>query len=375
LRVSDCVARETSSSAALDGADPIARLGGDEFIILLPEIAEPEDAARVAERVRSSLGEPFEVDGTELHISSSIGIALYPRDGRDVESLLQKADLALYQAKEDGRNNFRFYTETLNDQARERLTRETELQGALSREEFLLYYQPTVDARSGALVSAEALLRWQHRERGLVPPGEFISLAEETGLIIPLGNWVMDEACAQIERWQRDGPSPCSLSINLSFRQFKDAELIPRLKQSIDAAGIDPSHLTIEFTESALMEDTELTRHILSELKGLGLRSAMDDFGTGYSSLSYLKRLPIDILKMDRSFVHGLDSDKTDEAISKAIITMAHELKLQVTAEGVEREAQLDLLRAYDCDFVQGYLIDRPMPADEFARRWLSKTR
>jgi diguanylate cyclase (GGDEF)-like protein len=350
--------------SCLREGDTVARLGGDEFMLLLPGITHGEDVAKVVRRILEVLKPPFNLDGHELHITSSMGISLYPSDGGDAETLIKNADAAMYRTKEQSRGTYQFYTPSMNAKAFERLILENDLRRALERQEFVVYYQPQVSLHTGQIVGVEALVRWQHPEKGLVPPMEFIPLAEETGLIIPLGDWVFRMACAQNQTWQKAGFSPLRVAVNLSARRFKQKGLIKDIVRILKETGLDPDYLELELTESHLMENVEATLSTLHELKAMGIHLSIDDFGTGYSSLSYLKRFPIDKLKIDRSFVLDISDNPDDAAIAVAIIAMAHSLKLKVTAEGVETKEQLEFLRAYQCDEMQGYYFSRPVPTE-----------
>lgn len=345
--------------------DTIARLGGDEFTLLLPRISHVEDAAKTAQKVIDALKEPFDFNGRELHVTTSIGIALYPNDGEDVLTLLKNADTALYRAKEQGRNNYQLYAPAMNSSALERLYLESSMRKALERGEFALHYQPQVNLNTGKIVGMEALVRWQHPEFGLILPAEFIPIAEETGLILPIGEWVLNTACKRGRAWQDAGYQDIRVAVNLSARQFQQRDLIGVVKQALDESGLDPNYLELEITESAIMKDADAAVSILHKLKEIGIKVAIDDFGTGYSSLSYLKRFPIDILKIDQSFVRDITIDPDDAAIAKAIITLAHSLGLTALAEGVENVEQVEFLRSLKCDGVQGYLFSCPVPAEE----------
>jgi diguanylate cyclase (GGDEF)-like protein len=358
---------ERLHSTVRDG-DTVARLGGDEFVLVLND-AKEDVIFRAMQRILDSVGEPMMIGGQELCITCSAGVSVYPQDGDDVETLLKNADAAMYRAKERGRNNFQFYTSEMNALVHERLALEHNLRRALERNELLLYYQPKVDVATGVIIGAEALVRWQHPQWGLILPMRFIPIAEETGLIVPIGEWVLRTACVQNRKWQDAGLRAMAVSINLSARQFRQEGLVRTVRQILSDARLRPEHLEIELTESMVMHDVETAIGILRGLKSLGIRLSVDDFGTGHSSLSYLKRLPIDTLKIDRSFVaHIGDPDEQDDGVlAQAIISLGHTLKLNVIAEGVETDAQLDFLRAHHCDEVQGYYFGKPMPADEFA--------
>jgi diguanylate cyclase (GGDEF)-like protein len=362
LRKSDTISRFGSDECI------ISRLGGDEFTILLPKIDQLEDAAKIAQRILDTLKPPFHLDGHELHITTSLGIAIYPTDGQDAQTLLKNADAAMYRAKEWGRNSYRFYTSTMNAKALERLVLEAQLRRTVEREEFEVYYQPQVNLKTGQIVGMEALIRWQHPELGLVLPANFIRLAEETGLITSISKWVLKTACAQNKAWQNAGLPPLRVSVNLSTRIFKQENLIETVAHILQETHLHPNYLELELTEDTIMEDAEEAIGVLDQLKKMGVGLSIDDFGKGYSSLSYLKRFPIDTLKIDQSFVRDIPGDADDTTIAKLIIDMAHALELKVVAEGVETEEQRAFLCAQQCDEAQGYLFGRPMPAKEFEK-------
>ncbi|HTP05836.1 MAG TPA: EAL domain-containing protein [Nitrospirota bacterium] len=363
IRKSDFIAR--SEQDELENV--VARLGGDEFIVLLNEIAHSQDASRVARRILKELGRPFNLASHEVFVTASIGIALYPLDGNDAENLLKNADVAMYHAKNQGRNNYQFYTQSMNATSLQRLDLENDLRKALDRNEFLLYYQPTVDVHTGAIIGAEALVRWKHPEKGMISPVEFIPLAEETGLIVPIGEWVLRTACIQNKAWQDAGNNiPLRMSVNLSSRQFDQEGLIEIVSNALHDSGFDPQYLELEITESTIMKNPEKTATTLQKLKDMGICLSIDDFGTGYSSLGNLRRFPLDTLKIDRSFVMNITTDNDDAAITTAIIAMAHSLKLRVIAEGVESEEQKTFLRDLGCHEMQGYLFSQPLAANDF---------
>lgn len=347
-------------------SDTVARQGGDEFIILLPEIEEIQDAVTVSEKIIETLKKPFFLEGHELFITTSIGISIFPDDGSDRETLIKNADTAMYRAKEQGRNNFQFYQSDHFEGSYERLSMETDLRKALSRGEFVLYYQPRVELESGKIVGMEALIRWNHPQYGIISPAQFIPMAEETGLIISLGKWVLSEACRQNKIWQERGFSNLKVAVNLSMMQFKQKELADQIKVVLEETGLDPQYLEMELTESILMNNPDVTLNTLHKLKGMGIRIALDDFGTGYSSLNYLKRFPIDMIKIDQSFVRDIMNNQDDRAIVTAMINLAHSLNLRVIAEGVEKIEQLQFLMEMGCDEVQGYYCSHPIPAEEF---------
>jgi diguanylate cyclase (GGDEF)-like protein/PAS domain S-box-containing protein len=348
--------------------DTVARPGGDEFIILLADVAHVDDVSRVAQKITDVFSLPFEIGGRELFMTCSIGISLYPFDDCDIETLYRNADAAMYHAKDEGRNNFQFYSAEMNSQSLKRLTLETALRRALERDEFRLYYQPQIDVKTGRIIGAEALIRWQHPELGLVPPLEFIPLAEETGLIVPIGEWVLRTACTQARAWQDAGLVLSRVAVNLSARQFRQPLLLDMITAALRQTGLAPERLEIELTESLVMQNVNRTIEVLQGLKRMGVSVAVDDFGTGYSSLSYLQRLPIDAIKIDRSFIEHIPGNPDDAAIATAIIALAKSLELTVVAEGVETQEQLNFLRHHDCDTAQGYYFARPLPAEEFVR-------
>jgi len=355
-------------SVTRDVPDLFARLGGDEFTVLLNVINDTEDAARVARRIIETISAPFKVNGYEIFITSSIGIAIYPADGNEIDSLLKNADAAMYSAKENGKNNYQYYKQHMNATAFERLTLENDLHKALEREEFLLYYQPQINADSGAITGMEALIRWRHPNGRIIPPLDFIPLAEETGLILPISEWVLKTACEQSKAWQEEGYKAVPVSVNLSSQQFQQKDFIASLSAILDDTGISPENLILEITESTILQNTKTAFSSLHELTAMGLRLAIDDFGTGYSSLSYLKSFPIHAIKIDRSFVREISTDSDDAAIATAIISMAHSLRLKIIAEGVETEEQLEFLCKQRCDEIQGYLFSPPLPPGEISK-------
>ncbi len=368
VRNSDSVGRPHDNhpppTGVWDRSASLARLGGDEFTILLNRIAGAPDAAKVARRILASLAKPFHLDGQDVFVTASIGIAIFPLDGESADQLLKNADTAMYHAKQSGRSTYQFYSQSMNASAGERLAIENRLHKALDREEFLLHYQPLVALETGRIIGVEALVRWQHPELGLVPPMQFISIAEETGLIIPLGEWVLQKACAQARAWHEMGLAGLRVAVNLSARQFQRQNLLHVITRILLATDLNPRCLDLELTESMMMQDGESTSATLRELQALGVRLSMDDYGTGSSSLSYLRRLPLDTLKIDRSFVKDCTVNQEDATIIKAIIAMSHSLKLKVLAEGIETEDQLAFLRAAGCDEAQGYYFSKPMAAE-----------
>jgi diguanylate cyclase (GGDEF)-like protein/PAS domain S-box-containing protein len=348
--------------------DTVARWGGDEFTIILTSVSNARDAARVAQRIIGSLSEPFVVSGHELYITATIGISMFPNAGDDVETLVRNADTAMYRAKEEGQNHYQFYTPKMNAGAGERLALESRLRRALEREEFVLHYQPQIDARTGRTMGAEALVRWQHPDMGLVTPKDFIPLAEETGLIVPIGDWIMRAACLQARAWQESGVEHLRVAVNLSARQFSQRDLQQMVVRMLKDTGADPTWLELELTESLLINCENRVVAAMKDLAAIGVSVSIDDFGVGYSSYSYLKRYPVSALKIEQSFVRGMLTDAHDHAIVQSIITMAHKLGLHVIAEGVETRAQSELLCASQCDILQGYFFSRPMPAPDFTK-------
>jgi diguanylate cyclase (GGDEF)-like protein/PAS domain S-box-containing protein len=349
----------------LRGGDMVARLGGDEFVVLLEDVAEPSSILAVAEKVIASLTANFVISGREVHVTASIGISTYPTDAEDQRSLLRFADIAMYRAKEQGRNTFQFYSDQINLHSVERLTLESQLRGALQRDELVVHYQPVIDTQTNAIVGVEALVRWNHPDAGLMSPAKFVAIAEETGLIVPIGEWVLETACAQQRKWSELGIPPLCVAVNLSPRQLVDQQLVQRVLRVVTGTRCDASQLVFEITEGAVMHNASRAVALLTELKEMGIRIAIDDFGTGYSSLSYLKRFPIDCLKIDRSFIGDIPGDPGNTAITQAIIAMAHSLGIKVIAEGVESREQLAFLRGHGCDAVQGYFFSSALPEAE----------
>ena len=352
-------------SKCLRQGDTVARLGGDEFAILLEDLDHPEDVAPILEKLLDTMRHPFVLEGQEFFLSFCIGIGMYPQDGGDAETLLRNADTAMYRAKAEGRSGYRFYTADMNARAFERLDLESKLRRALERDEFVLHYQPKLDLGSDRVVGVEALLRWRHPEQGLVPPGEFIPTLEETGMIVPVGRWVLHEACRQARAWREAGLPPLTMAVNLSTHQFRRDDVCALVREVLASHAIDPAELELEITESALMDDVGHAAASILCLREQGVRVAIDDFGTGYSSLAYLKRFAINTLKIDRTFVRDLCDNQDDAAIVAAVLAMAQRLQLQVVAEGVETQAQLEFLRSEGCDQVQGYLLARPMSGSQ----------
>lgn len=346
--------------------ETVARFEGDDFALLLTQIGGTEEVVDIAQCIREALGVPFTVDGHELFITISLGISLFPDDGTDATSLLKNAGAALQRAKEQGGDNYQFYTPDMNARALKRLTLENNLRRALERHEFETYYQPKINTSTGRISGMEALVRWRHPEMGILSPAEFIPVAEDTGLIVPLGEWVLRAACAQCKSWQDEGFTSLSVAVNLSARHFQQQNLAATVIAALRDTGLEPSDLELELTESSIMKEPESAVRTLGELKAMGINISVDDFGTGFSSLSYLKRLPLHILKIDQSFVRDVTTDPDDAALVMAIVTLAHNLRLKVIAEGVETKEQLRFLSQLGCDEWQGYLFSRPVPAGAF---------
>jgi diguanylate cyclase (GGDEF)-like protein len=359
----------TVDSVARDGGMPhtLSRLGGDEFTLIIENINGAEDAAHVASRVLEALGEPFVVGEEELVITASIGISMYPIDDVDLDTLIRHTDMAMYRSKSHGRATYSFFSEDLSAAVTARVSLEGALRRAIEREEFVLHFQPKSDLRTGKVTGVEALVRWHRPGHGLIPPDRFVSVLEDTGLILPVGAWVIRAACEQLAAWDRLGLPPMRLAVNLSARQFRHLFLASMIEDSLRQNAIEPQRLEIELTESLLMEDNEATRSMLESFRRLGVRMAIDDFGTGHSSLSYIRRFAIDTLKIDRSFVQSLPDNDEDMAICSAVIALGRNMKMCVVAEGVETAEQAQVLRELGCDEVQGYWISRPMPGADFA--------
>jgi diguanylate cyclase (GGDEF)-like protein/PAS domain S-box-containing protein len=353
--------------ASVRGSDTVSRQGGDEFVILLSEIAYPEDAATSANKILHSLSAPHSIEGQDLHIDGSIGISVYPEDGADAETLIKNADTAMYHAKENGRNNFQFFKAEMNVKAVERQSLEGSLRRALERKEFLLHYQPKVNLETGEITGVEALIRWRQPDRGLVPPSQFVPIAEDCGLIIQIGRWVLREACRQARAWQRAGLPPVPITVNVSAVEFRDKGFVEGVRTILSETGLPARYLELELTEGVLMEDAESAAAVLLELKAMGERLAVDDFGTGYSSLSYLRKFPIDALKIDKSFIHQDTADPDESTIVRAVIAMGQSLRLRVVAEGVETLEELMVLQGLDCDEAQGFYFSQPVAAAQFA--------
>jgi diguanylate cyclase (GGDEF)-like protein/PAS domain S-box-containing protein len=348
-------------------ADTVARLGGDEFVILLAEVAEVEDVGLIARKILDNLSRPYQIGNREIIITASLGISLYPNDSDNGALLIRNADIAMYRAKRDDRSNFCFYTAEMNKHIQETLDLEGELRHALERQEFSLHYQPKVDLSSGCVIGCEALVRWRHPQRGLVSPADFIPLAEETGLIVPLGAWVMKEACQQARDWQAMGLPSIGVAVNLSSRQFRKGDLPQVVREILQETGLEPRLLELELTESIVMDNPAKAEQTMRILKEMGVKLSLDDFGTGYSSLNYLRRFPVDSLKIDRSFIRDVATDPSGASVVTSIIDIAHNLGLTAVSEGVETREQLAFLVDRSCDMFQGYLFSKPLPAEDFA--------
>jgi diguanylate cyclase (GGDEF)-like protein/PAS domain S-box-containing protein len=358
LRLLDCVRR----------SDTVSRQGGDEFVILLSEVTQPQDAAVSAEKILQAMSAPHRIGPHDVHLTMSIGIVTYPDDGTDAETLVRNADFAMYDAKKNGRNNYQFFRPDMNVRAMERQSIESGLRDAMERGEFVLHYQPKMNLETGAIIGVEALIRWHHPERGLVPPAQFIPVAEECGFIVPIGRWVLREACHQAKAWQDSGLRPVRISVNVSAVELRSSDFVAGVRDILTETGLDPRYLELELTETFLMQDSKSTVAVLRALKGMGVQLALDDFGTGYSSLSYLKRFPIDTLKIDQSFVRDLTTDADDASIVTAVISMGKSLHIGVVAEGVETREQLAFLREQSCPEGQGYYFSRPVVAEAFTQ-------
>ncbi|MEW8551525.1 MAG: EAL domain-containing protein [Candidatus Thiodiazotropha endolucinida] len=371
--VGDQVLLEVSKrmNQIIRASDTLARLGGDEFVLLLEEQTDAQHAAVVARKLIDLFSRPMIIGEHELVVTTSIGITLYPNDGDDPDKLIRHADRAMYEAKQQGRNTYRFFTQALTEGALERLMMENDLRRAVARNELILHYQPIVNLETRQLQGIEALVRWQHPEQGLIAPGLFIELAEEIGIIGEIGQWVLRAACSQLARWDRDGFKVPRISVNLSVQQIDREGLITMVSEELNSSGLSPERLELEVTESMLIRNPELSRTVLSELRTLGVKFAIDDFGTGYSSLAYLKLLPLDHLKIDQSFVRDIGKDANDEAIVRAIIGVSKSLGLESVAEGVEEAHQARFLQQAGSDLAQGYLYSRPLPADEIFSNWI----
>lgn len=353
-------------SSCVRVGDTVARIGGDEFVLVMSNLDDENDSSVFARKVLDALSQPVVLGGHNLAVTASVGVSLYPKDGTNIDILLKNADVAMYRAKDSGRNCFQFYSSEMNERMLQRLEIETELHLALKNNWFILYYQPQVDIFSGEIIGCEALIRMNHPERGIISPLEFIATAEDTGLIIPMGEWVIQEACRQMKLWQEEHHTDWVVAVNVSPMQFKQPDLFGVVERALAASGLPSRHLELEFTEGALMKNVSSTLELMNKFKEIGLRLAIDDFGTGYSSLNYLKQFPIDKLKIDQSFVKNITTDPSDAAIVQAIIGLARSLGLSTIAEGVETEAQLNYLRSLHCNEIQGFFFSQPVPPNKF---------
>jgi diguanylate cyclase (GGDEF)-like protein len=370
-QVGDAVLKIVAQRLAdsLRASDILARMGGDEFVVLVEEFSEPELVHGIAKKILDSVEQPVIVGEHELAVTASVGISTYPVDARDMQTLLKQADIAMYRAKEQGKNTFQFFSAQLGAPSAGRLSLEAQLKRAVQGQtQLILHYQPKVSVRDGSMTGVEALVRWQSPDQRLIPPNEFIPLAEETGLIGAIGRWVLHSACSQAVAWQCAGSAPLRVAINLSARQLYSPGLLSEVKAALQDTGLDPNLLELEITETVMMQNVQQAADLLRELKAVGVHLSVDDFGTGYSSLAYLKRLPLNTLKIDRSFITDIPHDADDAAITQAVIAMGHSLRIRVVAEGVEHQSQLDFLRRHGCDEMQGFLFSQPVPADEVQR-------
>jgi diguanylate cyclase (GGDEF)-like protein len=354
--------------SSLRAMDTVSRLGGDEFVMVLSDHKSAQSVSGELQRIVESFSQPFALDGRDVYVTASVGVALYPQDAQDPESLMKSAELAMYRAKESGRNTYQLYTPELQTRVTERMALESMLRRAPERGELALHYQPQVDLRTNRVFGCEALIRWSQPDLGMISPAKFIPLAEETGLIVPIGEWVLRTACRQCKAWQDAGLPTVTVAVNISARQFREKNLLQTVAKILAETGLDPRLLELEVTESVIMHDAQNVIADLQAFRDMGVKLSIDDFGTGYSSLSYLKRFPVDRLKIDQSFVRDITSDADDAAIAQAVITLGHTMNLRVIAEGVETAEQLTFLRGHHCDEMQGYLFGRPLPADEFAQ-------
>lgn len=353
-------------------SDTIARLGGDEFTILLKGVKNTEDVTTVAQKIQKSITKPFAINNRDFYVTSSIGVSIYPFDGDDAETLLQKADFAMYKAKSSGKNNYHLFNDSNDSSAAKRLTMETELRNAIENDDLVVHYQPQVNLLTGKMIGGEALIRWQHPSKGLIMPMHFIPLAEESGLIVSLGEWILGKACHHNKIWQDAGCEILPISINLSARQFREIRLPDTISDMLEKTALPPHSLMLEITESNAMQDVDFTIETLQKLKNLGVKIALDDFGAGYSSLNYLRRFPVDLLKIDKSFVDEVPAEQDDASIIAAIVALARTLGLQVIAEGVEEKEQIDFLRSIHCNYIQGYFYSRPIEEQKFRNILLS---
>jgi diguanylate cyclase (GGDEF)-like protein len=352
--------------SCLRSGDTLARLGGDEFIVVLEDLAKVEDAWAIAQEILDGVGRPLDLEGHEVYVTSSIGISIFPEDGKDPNVLLKNADLAMYRAKDEGKNRYHLYSQSMELQSSTRLTMENELRHAINREEFELYFQPQINLQTGKIRGSEALLRWNHPQRGLISPNEFLPIADETGLILPISEWVLRRACSQLKAWHDAGYTDLTMAVNISDTQFREINLPMFIKQVIKESGVNANKLELELTEQIVMHNAKNAMEVLHTLRDMGTLLSIDDFGTGYSSLSHLRRLPINIVKIDRSFIKDITSDEESLAITEAIIVLAKKLNLQLIAEGVETEEQREILIDMGCHMMQGYLCSPPTTSAKF---------
>jgi diguanylate cyclase (GGDEF)-like protein/PAS domain S-box-containing protein len=350
---------------AMRPSDILARIGGDEFMILLKDVTEVDEVTGIANRILGAFEPVFYLDGHEIHITASIGISLYPHDGQDVQELLKNADSAMYRAKEQGKNNYELYSPVLNEKAMEKLMLQNSLQNALARNEFIIYYQPIVNTKTKNIVGLEALMRWKHPKLGIIPPSDFIPLAEETGIILPMTEWILKKVCSQCKEWHEKGYKDLYVAVNLSSQHFNKKNWDKMILEALSESKLKPSSLELEINENSIMKNAPQTIKVINSLRQKGIKFSIDDFGTGYSSLSYLTQFPIDGLKIDQSFMRFITTDSDDAAIITAIVYMAHNLNLRVTAEGIENSDQLKFMDSIDCDYAHGYYFSRPVPKDE----------
>lgn len=360
----DIVLKEMGNRFAgvLRAGDILARLGGDEYIILLNDIGHPKFAGPVAEKILNACGQPVKIDMHEFYITASIGICIFPNDGQSLEDLQRNADMAMYKSKRSGGGIYQYYTQEMNVAAHEHIQLEAALRKAIQNQEFILHYQPQLNLRDGTITRVEALIRWEHPELGIVSPAKFIPLAEETGLILPIGEWALREACRTCKKWQDEGYDPITVAVNISPKQFRHQDLAQVVSDVLKETGLEAKYLEIEITETAMMDNVENAINRLNAINNMGVRISIDDFGTGYTSISYLKQFPVSILKIDQHFIKGIPNNQNDVAITSAVIALGHNLGLEIVAEGVETAEQMQYLSDHHCDLIQGYFLSRPLP-------------